>query len=1137
MALGTENIKQELIEFAAQLVRERLGDTRSEPAERFLRAFYAHVPWNALAKESAGDLYGAALSLWKFAQQRDAEQSKIRVFNPRHDSHGWKSAHTVVEIVCDDMPFLVDSVIAGVQGLPSASYLSEVQSIIHPVIRVQRRADGQITALLSGLQNVDETADGAITLHESCIQLQVSEQPESEHETLANTLRDVLADVRRAVDDWQPMLQRCRDLTRELRQNPPPLPKESLDEGLAFLDWMTDDHFTLLGYREYIFEGEGVDAVAQVRPGSGLGLLRDDDFTIFAENRSLAPMPEHVRSFLRRPELLVISKAARRSTVHRPVQLDAIGVKELDADGEVVGQRLFVGLYASTAYTTPPTEIPILRRKVDHTVQRADLPPGGHDHKALLHILNSYPRDELFHTPDETLFDIAMGILHLQTRQRVAVFPRLDAFERYVSCLVYVPRDRFDTALRLKFQDILSAAYEGEVSDFYTHLTDSNLARVQFIIQTAPGAIPAIDLSALEQRLVDASRSWRGHLQDALVEARGEVQGMATLHRFGDAFPATYQHHFSALTAVSDLVQVEQAMQDGLALNLFRPLEAAPDELRLKVYGAAERVPLADILPMLENMGLKVVDEIPYQLTPEGTSTPVWIRDFHLSLQGAEQMDLGQLRGIFHEAFQQVWRGEMEDDGFNRLVLRTGATARQVTILRALCKYLLQARIPFSQTYMEDTLASNGEISRLLVSLFESRFTPAAAAADGDEAAHSAAIETHLDSVTHLDEDRIIRRFKNCIESTLRTNFFQTDDHGRPKSYVSFKFDCARLDALPKPRPHREIFVYSPRMEAVHLRSGPVARGGIRWSDRREDFRTEILGLVKAQQVKNAVIVPVGSKGGFVVKTPLPDDRAARQQEGIACYTLMMQGLLDVTDNLVDGAVVPPPKARLHDGDDPYLVVAADKGTATFSDIANGISESYDFWLGDGFASGGSAGYDHKKMGITARGAWESVKRHFREMGKDIQQEPFTVVGVGDMSGDVFGNGMLLSRHIRLVAAFNHLHIFVDPDPDAATGWQERQRLFELDRSTWEDYNLDLISEGGGVFSRSDKSIPVSPQMAEVLEIEADRVTPTELIQHILRASVELLWFGGIGTYVKASQETDAMVGDHANDALRIDAD
>ncbi len=1132
MAFNRDQLKSDLIDQLLERVHGHLEGAKATRADHFVRDFYAHVPPDDILGEEPENLYGAALTLWSFARTRQPKETKVRVYNPRQDSHGWKSTHTVVDVVIDDMPFLVASLTAAFQALEAEVHLG-----FYPVIHVRRDSQGRLVELLDAGQGQAgaEGDDGVVA--EALMHFQISEQRAVAHDILHQTAEAVLADIRAAVEDWRSMLDRCVGLAEEIRRAPPAaLPAAEVTEGTAFLDWLAGDNFTFLGCREYVFEGEGGAAMARVVAGSGLGILRNDETTIFAESRSLGPMPARARRFLRRPELLVISKAGRRSSVHRPVHLDAISAKVIDTDGEVVGHRLFVGLFTSVAYAARPTEIPVLRRKVQRVLERSRIPLGGHGGKALIHILDTYSRDELFQITEEKLFEIAVGILHLRERNRIAFFPRRDTFERYVSCLVYVPRDRYDTKLRLRLQKILNAAYEGKVSDYYTHLTDSTLARLHMIIQTTPGRIPEVDVAALEQKLISAGRSWSDRLQEALVEARGEEQGIASMHRFGEAFSASYQDHFNAQTAVSDIVKVEEALESGLALNLYRPIEADEQDLRLKIYLTGERVPLSDVLPMLENSGLKVIDEIPYSVRPEDLEHPVWIRDFVMRIEDGGGIELAAIRSVFHDAFRLIWHGELENDGFNRLVLCAGLAAREVTVIRALCKYLLQARIPFSQTYMEQTLAGNPEIARLLVKLFLRRFDPSAGSRGPGEEELSAEIEGLLEQVTHLDEDRIIRRFRNLIQSTLRTNFFQPGVDGEPKSYISFKLDSRKITELPRPRPLCEVFVYGARLEAVHLRGGRVARGGIRWSDRREDFRTEVLGLMKAQMVKNAVIVPVGSKGGFVVKQPPAGGREELMGEVVECYRTMMRGILDLTDNLVAGEVVPPRDVKRLDGDDPYLVVAADKGTATFSDIANGISEEFGFWLGDAFASGGSAGYDHKKMAITARGAWESVKRHFREFGKDIQVQDFTAVGVGDMSGDVFGNGMLLSRSMHLYGAFNHLHVFVDPDPDPEASWAERRRLFELPRSSWADYDPELISPGGGVFDRAAKAIVLSPQIRERFEIEAEALTPNDLIRKLLAADVELLWFGGIGTYVKARDETHTMVGDRANDPLRVDA-
>ena len=1126
MALRAEQLKAELIDRVVQRAGERPDRARAAEVERFVRQFYANVPPDDILAESPDNLFGAALSLWCFGAEREAGCAKVRVYNPRQDEHGWRSVHTVVEIVNDDMPFLVDSVTAALNRRELTVYL-----VIHPVVRVARERATRTSG--------PDAAAGA-TIAESYMQLRIDEQTSPERlAEIGADIERVLADVRAAVEDWRGMRAKVAELLADLDRRPPPLPADEIAEGKAFLEWIGGDNYTFLGYRAYDFAGADDQQTLSIVPGSGLGILRDEAVSVFDGLRNFDKLPPDVRQFLRQSRLLMVTKSNRPATVHRPAHMDTIGVKVFDESGRIVGERLFVGLLTSIAYSRSPREIPLLRRKVANCIARAGFAPSSHDGKALQHILEAYPRDELFQISEDELFEFALGILHLQDRQRIALFARRDPFERFVSCLVYLPRDRYNTELRLRIQDVLARVYNGRIEAFYTHMTDAPLGRLQVLVRTTPGAIPEVDKDEIERRLVAAGRSWSDHLQDALIEAKGEERGLASLRRYADAFPGSYRERFNAHAAVFDIDRIDEALAAGtLAMNLYRPIEAKGHELRLKIYNAGDHIPLSDLLPMLENMGLKVLSELPYSLPVAALGRTIWIHDFGMVTRDGAEVDVSEVKEVFHDAFTRVWAGEMENDGFNRLVLRAGLSWRKVTILRAYCKYLRQAAATFSQAYMEETLANHPRIARLLVRLFRVLFQPAARQdATRRSVEIVGEIEAALDEVVNLDEDRILRRYLNLIRATRRTNYYQGAAEGRAKPYLSFKLDSAAIDELPLPRPLYEIFVYSPRVEAVHLRGGKVARGGIRWSDRREDFRTEVLGLMKAQMVKNAVIVPVGSKGGFVVKRPPPGGgRKALMAEVVDCYKTMMRGLLDLTDNAVGGAVAPPPDVVRLDDDDPYLVVAADKGTATFSDIANAVSAEYGFWLGDAFASGGSAGYDHKKMAITARGAWECVKRHFREIGVDIQTRDFTAVGIGDMSGDVFGNGMLQSRRTRLLAAFNHLHVFLDPDPDPEASWRERKRLFDLPRSAWSDYDAKLISAGGGVFDRKAKSIKLSPEAKQRFGIAADSLTPNELIRALVRAEVDLLWLGGIGTYVKASGESHAEVGDRANDAVRVDA-
>ncbi|HUZ71357.1 MAG TPA: NAD-glutamate dehydrogenase [Stellaceae bacterium] len=1119
MTLRSEQQKQDAVAAAAALAAARLGPPRAAPVQSFLTQFYSHVPPSDVHDRRAEDLYGAAVSLWQFAQTRKPGQAKLRVINPRVEIDGWRAPGTVVEIVNDDMPFLVDSVTAALNGEGLA-----VRLVIHPILYVERGSDGKLATL-----HEPDAREGA---RESVMHVEISEVSDPKRlETLAARLEKVLDEVRAAVADWREMLARAEEIRRGIAAAPPPVSAEELSETLDFLDWLGDDNFTFLGHREYRFGGgANGGGGADIVPGSGLGILRDEAYPVFDGLRNFATLSPEVRAFLMEPHPLLVTKTSHRSNVHRAVHMDVVAVKKFGPDGQPVGERLFVGLFTSAAYAKSPLGIPLLRRKVSRTLARAGFDPASHDGKALLHTLETYPRDELFQIAEDELYDIALGILGLQERQRVALFARRDPFGRFVSAFVYVPRDRYNTELRQRFAAILERAYGARVDSFATQLDQSVLARVHFILRTPPGAVSPVDVATVEDGLADAARSWADRLADALAGTLGEEVGLALFRRYGTAFPSDYRERFPASAAVYDIEHIE-AVTRGLALGmtLYRPIESLPDELRFKIYHRGTPIALSDVLPMLEHMGFKVIAEVPYEINPEGTAEPVWMQDFGL-LSPLGEVDVAGLKPRFEDAFARVWGGTMDSDGFNRLILLAGLDRRQVTVLRLYAKVMRQAGSAYSQAYMEDTLARHPAIAAKLIALFECRFDPARAA-DAAPASERFGrdIEADLDAVTSLDEDRIIRNFLTLALNSQRTNYFLD----RP--YLAVKLASRAIELFPLPRPFCEIFVLSPRMEGVHLRGGKVARGGIRWSDRKEDFRTEILSLMKAQMVKNAVIVPTGSKGGFVVKRP-PARRDALPDEVVHCYTTLMRGMLDLTDNIVGDRLVPPANIVRHDGDDPYLVVAADKGTATFSDIANGIAGEYGFWLGDAYASGGSEGYDHKAMGITARGAWETVKRHFRELGLDIQVQDFTCVGVGDMSGDVFGNGMLRSAHTRLIAAFDHRHIFLDPEPDAAAGIKERRRLFELPRSSWADYDKTLISNGGGVFERGLKSVPLSPEIRARLGIAAEHVTPMELIQAILRAPVDLLWFGGIGTYVKASDETQAQAGDRANDALRVDA-
>ncbi|MFH9065420.1 NAD-glutamate dehydrogenase [Streptomyces coeruleorubidus] len=1165
MQTKLDEAKAELLERAARVAEnspvgghlptgstgEETPDAQEAPDREsllsFLQRYYLHTAPEDLTDRDPVDVFGAAVSHYRLAENRPQGTANVRVHTPTVEENGWTCSHSVVEVVTDDMPFLVDSVTNELtrQG-------RGIHVVIHPQFIVRRDVTGKLIEVLpspaTGLGDLPHDAHV-----ESWIHVEIDRETDrADLKQITADLLRVLSDAREAVEDWGKMREAATRLAEGLPDEPIPadLPGPQVEEARELLRWLADDHFTFLGYREYQLRGD--DSLAAV-PGTGLGILRADPHHSDQESHPVSPsferLPADARAKAREHKLLVLTKANSRSTVHRPSYLDYIGVKKFDAEGNVVGERRFLGLFSSAAYTESVRRVPVIRRKVEEVLEQAGFSPNSHDGRDLLQILETYPRDELFQTPVDELRSIVTSVLYLQERRRLRLYLRQDEYGRYYSALVYLPRDRYTTAVRLRIIEILKEELGGISVDFTAWNTESILSRLHFVVRVPQGTeLPELsdaDKERIEARLVEAARSWEDAFSEALNAELGEERAAELMRRYAHAFPEGYKADHNPRAAVADLVHLEQLnAEEGedFALSLYEPVGAAPEERRFKIYRTGDAISLSAVLPVLNRLGVEVVDERPYELRCTDRSV-AWIYDFGLRMprpRGGGDYFGDDARERFQDAFAATWTGKAENDGFNALVLSAGLTWRQATVLRAYAKYLRQAASTFSQDYMEDTLRNNVHTTRLLVSLFEARMSP-----DRQRAGHEIVdalleeVDAALDQVASLDEDRILRSFLTVIKATLRTNFFQEAAGGKPHEYVSMKFDPQAIPDLPAPRPAFEIWVYSPRVEGVHLRFGKVARGGLRWSDRREDFRTEILGLVKAQMVKNTVIVPVGAKGGFVAKQ-LPDpsvDRDAWMAEGIASYKTFISALLDITDNMVAGEVVPPADVVRHDEDDTYLVVAADKGTATFSDIANGVAEKYNFWLGDAFASGGSAGYDHKGMGITARGAWESVKRHFRELGVDTQTEDFTVVGIGDMSGDVFGNGMLLSEHIRLVAAFDHRHIFIDPNPDAATSYAERRRLFELPRSSWEEYNKELLSAGGGIFPRTAKAIPVNAHIREALGIEAKvtKLTPADLMKAILQAPVDLLWNGGIGTYVKSSTESNADVGDKANDAIRVD--
>jgi glutamate dehydrogenase len=1098
---------------------------RRELTQRFLRAYFHGVAEEDLAEHLPLHLAQAALAHLAFAARRAPGRSLVRVFNPAAAADGCESTHTLVLTVTDDMPFLVDSL-----GMAFARAELAVHLIVHPVLQVRRDGRGRLT---------DIGANGAQATHPESWQLyEIDRVTDARQlEALRHDLEATLADVRRAVTDWMPMRERVREIIARLESDPPPLPAAEVNEARHLLDWMEGRHFVFLGYRRYRLErGRSADRLVP-ELGTGLGVLSETRRP--ATHARTRVLRGDVRKRAREPELLIVTKANTPSTVHRGEYLDYVGVKTFDARGRVDGEHRFLGLWTSTAYFGSPREIPVLRRKVESVIEHFGLDPASHDGKAVLNVLETYPRDELFQASVPDLIRIVRGVVNLYERRTVRLLVRRDPYQRYYSCLVYVPRDRYNTEVRQRVEQIMREGFAGTRVESQVQISSgASHARLHVVVRTDPGRHHRPDIPELERRITESALTWSDRLREVLIERRGEAAGLALAGRYRHAFPLAYQDDLAPGEVLGDLAELEalRGEPQALRLNLHRPPGQKVERVHLKIVKLADPVPISDILPMLENFGLRVISERPYELAwPEGGAA--WIQDFELEHRDRVVIDIARVEAGFREGFLAAWSGAVENDGFNRLLLGADLSARQIVVLRAYCRYLLQTGVPFSQVYMERTLAGNPAIARNLVRLFAARFDPAAArGARAERAAEAlvAQIRAGLDGVASLDDDRILRAYLNLVRATLRTNFYQGAAGGAPKSYLSFKFDPALIPDLPLPRPKFEIFVYSPRVEGVHLRMGTVARGGIRWSDRREDFRTEVLGLMKAQNVKNTLIVPVGAKGGFVPKRLPAGAREEIQAEVVGCYQTFIRGLLDLTDNIVAGRIVAPPQVVRRDGDDPYLVVAADKGTATFSDIANAIAAAYGFWLGDAFASGGSAGYDHKKMGITARGGWECVKRHFRELGIDTQKSDFTAIGIGDMSGDVFGNAMLLSRHIRLLAAFDHRHIFIDPDPDPRPAFAERERLFALPRSSWDDYDRRRLSRGGGIFPRSAKLLALSAEARTLLGIEASGAAPNEIIRAILKLPADLLWNGGIGTYVKASDERNAEVGDRANDAVRI---
>lgn len=1122
MAL-VDGLPSVILSNVSQLIEQKVPAKTAPLVKQFAELLYRNISTLDLAHRNDSDMYGATLSLWKALNDHQVNTPVIKVFNPMVSKNGWKSSHTIIEIIIGDMPFLVDSIRIALNRLNLSPHLMLNSPI--KLVRDNKQAISQLAPA------ADKSFKATST--ETVFFIEIDRQSEQTTlDEIKSELESVLSDISKTVNDWEAMKNRLEEVIIERTKAKLPCSKKEKEDGLAFLQWMLNDNFTLLGYRSYDVKTLEGDVALATDDQSSLGLMKQSKGT---SERLISTLTESARELALGENLLILTKTNSRSRVHRPAHLDYIGVKRFDSKGKVIGEDRFVGLFGSAYYTNSALDLPLIKSKVMAVCESSGFASGTHAYKTLINILETYPRDEILQTSIKDLLQNVMGIYQMQERDYSGLFIRRDVFDRFYSCMVYVPRERYNTQLRIKTQELLQEAFGSEEAvEFTTYFSESAQARTHYIVRVKTTKAD-INVKEIEKNLNEAARSWDDKLSSALNSHKGEEEGKALSRKYV-GFPQSYKDEVLPGSAIVDIEKLEALTPEhNLDMLFYQPQEeeAGSRFVKLKLFHSGEPLHLSDVLPMLENFGLRVIGESPFAIrTSEGET--YWILDFSMLLTGKEEFNLEKVQSLFQDAFAKVWRGELEDDGFNRLILGAELGGREVSIIRAFAKYERQIGGTFSQSYIEDTFANYPSIAELLIKLFYARFDPSRKTNSKLIQKFLDDIEASLDKVANLDDDRIIRRFAEMIKATIRTNYFQPYPDGTYKSYISFKITPRKISDMPKPVPAFEIFVYSPQVEGVHLRGGKVARGGLRWSDRREDFRTEVLGLVKAQQVKNTVIVPVGAKGGFVCKQLPKGDRNEIFEAGKECYRTFIRALLDITDNIVNGEIVPPANVVRHDEDDAYLVVAADKGTATFSDIANSISDEYNFWMGDAFASGGSVGYDHKGMGITAKGGWESVKRHFREMDIDCQTTDFTCIGIGDMAGDVFGNGMLLSKHICLQAAFNHLHIFIDPTPNSATTYKERERLFNLPGCSWEDFDQSLVSEGGGLFLRSAKSIELTPQIRKMLNTKKQSMSPNELIQSLLKMKVDLLWNGGIGTYVKGAKETHLDVGDRANDSLRI---
>ena len=1111
MDAGSTPDRHPLLEEVLERIAETIPEPRSRLVATFARSYLKRLSPEAAVSPSS--LAGEVIALFELIEQR-RQEVVVRAFNPTTDTHGYEPPGSVVEINVDDSPFLIDSV-----SNELAAHGLEVVRVLHPVIGTVRDEEGRLLEVKAARQ--------ALT-RESVQHYQLDRKLfDADLPALERALRHVIEDVRSAVRDFRPMVDRIARMIDLARSGYGHYPDSEVDEVIAFLEWLRDNNFVFLGYREYqLVDTLGGKAV-QVVPDSGLGVLSDPSRSRVAQAVPLSAMPPDLAARYEKGDLLVITKTNRYSTVHRRAKMDYIGVRMVGPGGESVGEARMLGLFTSKAYMEPAARTPLLRRKLRQILTAEDLIEGSHDHKAVVQLFEGFPKDELFSAPTEDLRASIMGLLALQERQQVRLFVRRDLLERSVSILVALPRDRFNAGLRKQLQELFRRRFHGTSVDYHLALGDSDPAQIHFTVWVESGQVPEVSYEELAGEVRALTRSWQERVTEVLAERHGREQARRLADAWAGRFPDYYVASTRLEVAAGDIEHLQRLADSGKPFIVGLQNEPGDDRdplTRVALYRRDGKLPLSELVPALEDLGLQVVEEVPTRLGGGGN---IFIHDFGVLTPEGTLIHLEECGQRVADALTAVWGGTAESDTLNRLIVSGGLDHREVEILRAYRTYWRRVSPAFTVAYVNDTLVEHADITRNIVRLFQLRFDPGRDESGIDELRED--LQASLDAVPSLDQDRILRGFVRLVEATLRTNAYRTD-----RRSLAFKFRSPDVPEMPRPYPFREIFVLASSMEGIHLRGGRVARGGIRWSDRREDYRTEVLGLMKAQMTKNAVIVPTGAKGGFVLRRP-PTDPSALREAVREAYEVLIRGLLDLTDNLVDGKVVHPPGVRCHDGDDPYLVVAADRGTATFSDLANRVAADYQFWLDDAFASGGSTGYDHKALGITARGAWKSLERHFVELGVDPQRDPFTVVGIGDMSGDVFGNGMLQSRCIKLVAAFDHRHIFLDPDPDPSASFAERQRLFGLPTSTWAGYDPQVISAGGGVYPRSAKRIELSEQARRALGTEAETVTPAELIRIILRAPVDLLWNGGIGTYVKASSEGHDEVGDRSNDQVRVD--